>query len=284
LQSVTNDITMVKNKFKIGEFSKLCFVTVKTLRHYEKMGILSPQEVDPWTGYRYYGASQMDELHHILELKRMGFSLEEIRDLKEDGINMPTQVMIEKALAKAHDSMEILQSRIEALYQLQAFATNKIKMSNITIKPLPGGTVATFRKVLNSYAELGPFLCNSYYPEAVRLECVCPEETAYCFTIDHNKNYNPEHIDLEYCEVVTGHNDLSSDIITFKQIPVVERAVCYTHRGGYDTFDKSMAEIMEYMETHQLTIADNPRFCYIHGVWDRESVADWETIIQIPVR
>ena len=43
-----------KTKLKIGEFSKLMQVTVKTLRHYEQMGLLIPYEVDKWTGYRYY--------------------------------------------------------------------------------------------------------------------------------------------------------------------------------------------------------------------------------------
>ena len=41
-----------KTKLKIGEFSKLMQVTVKTLRHYEQMGLLIPYEVDKWTGYR----------------------------------------------------------------------------------------------------------------------------------------------------------------------------------------------------------------------------------------
>ena len=42
-----------KTKLKIGEFSKLMQVTVKTLRHYEQMGLLIPYEGDKWTGYRY---------------------------------------------------------------------------------------------------------------------------------------------------------------------------------------------------------------------------------------
>ena len=42
-----------KTKLKIGEFSKLMQVTVKTLRHYEQMGLLIPYEVDKWRGYRY---------------------------------------------------------------------------------------------------------------------------------------------------------------------------------------------------------------------------------------
>jgi len=61
-----------KIKLKIGEFSKLCFVTVKTLRHYEKLGLLLPHDVDEWTGYRYYDVNQMKELNDILNLKKTG--------------------------------------------------------------------------------------------------------------------------------------------------------------------------------------------------------------------
>ena len=62
-------------KLKIGEFSKMMQVTVKTLRHYEQMGLLLPAEVDEWTGYRYYTLEQMQRLNGILKLKDMGFAL-----------------------------------------------------------------------------------------------------------------------------------------------------------------------------------------------------------------
>ncbi len=51
-----------KTKLRIGEFSQLMQVTVKTLRHYEQKGLLLPDEVDEWTGYRYYGIGQMQTL------------------------------------------------------------------------------------------------------------------------------------------------------------------------------------------------------------------------------
>lgn len=41
-----------KTRLKIGEFSRLMQVTVKTLRHYELKELLIPNEVDEWTGYR----------------------------------------------------------------------------------------------------------------------------------------------------------------------------------------------------------------------------------------
>ena len=69
-----------KTKLKIGEFSKLMQVTVKTLRLYEQKGLLQPDEVDEWTGYRYYNISQMQQLSTIRSLQGMGFSLAEIKE------------------------------------------------------------------------------------------------------------------------------------------------------------------------------------------------------------
>src|SRR5438105_12762660 len=59
---------------KIGEFSKLVQVPVATLRYYDQVGLLKPVEVDRFTGYRYYSASQLPRLNRILALKGLGFS------------------------------------------------------------------------------------------------------------------------------------------------------------------------------------------------------------------
>ena len=56
---------MSKMKLKIGEFSQMMQVTVKTLRHYEQKGLLLPDEVDEWTGYRYYSIGQMQKLKDL---------------------------------------------------------------------------------------------------------------------------------------------------------------------------------------------------------------------------
>jgi len=271
-----------KIKLKIGEFSKLCFVTVKTLRYYEKIGLLLPHEVDEWTGYRYYDVVQMEELNHILKLKRLGLSLEEIIELKEDGTDVISNEMIDKALVKAENDLCEVRKRILELKQLRGFSTKQNVMDNIVIKPLPGGIVASFRKKLKSYDELGPLCYSVIGPEMQRLGCECPQETAYCYTIDYNKNYNPGDIDLEYCEIVTKHNG-DSDILKFKDIPVVNKAVCFSHKGGYETFGESMTELMKYIEDRQLKVCDHPRFSYIHGVWDCDNVDDWLTEIQWPI-
>ncbi|MCB0238262.1 MAG: MerR family transcriptional regulator, partial [Anaerolineae bacterium] len=67
--------------YKIGEFSRLSRITVKTLRHYDEAGLLRPAYVDRFSGYRYYSAGQLPDLYQILSLKDLGLSLEQIRTL-----------------------------------------------------------------------------------------------------------------------------------------------------------------------------------------------------------
>lgn len=274
---------MSKNKFKIGEFSKLCFVTVKTLRHYERIGLLVPHEVDQWTKYRYYAASQIEEMSKIRDLKELGLSLDDIKELIEDGLMKPDKNLVERKIAQTREEIQRLGRRLRALEGLYEHTAKRKEMSRIVIKPLPGGTVASFRRHLRSYEELGGLCCDVIGPEMRRLGCVCPEETAYCFTVDYNKNFNPEDIDLEYCEIVASKGE-DSDLIKFKDLPVIDKAVCIDHRGGYDSFGATMAEVFKYIEEHGMSIIGEPRFCYIHGVWDCEDVADWLTEVQIPVR
>src|SRR5215203_232390 len=71
---------------KIGEFSKLVQVPVATLRYYDQVGLLKPIDVDRFTGYRYYDASQLPRLHRILALKGLGFSLEHIGEVLAKGL------------------------------------------------------------------------------------------------------------------------------------------------------------------------------------------------------
>ncbi len=72
--------------FKIGEFSRLTWVPVKTLRYYDELGLLKPVEVDPFTSYRYYSASQLPRLNRILVLKDLGLTLEQIRLILEEDL------------------------------------------------------------------------------------------------------------------------------------------------------------------------------------------------------
>ncbi|MBE5930028.1 MAG: MerR family transcriptional regulator [Lachnospiraceae bacterium] len=66
---------------KIGEVADFFQISVKAVRIYEKKGILVPAYIDPESGYRYYTPDQLHQLAALLELKALGFSLDEIKDV-----------------------------------------------------------------------------------------------------------------------------------------------------------------------------------------------------------
>ena len=69
------------NLFSVGEVSKYQNISKQTLLFYDKIGLFCPVYVNPENGYRYYSASQLDSLDTILLLKKVGFSLKEIREM-----------------------------------------------------------------------------------------------------------------------------------------------------------------------------------------------------------
>lgn len=65
---------------KIGEVARLTGLTTKTIRYYELLGLLrEPTRTE--SGYRLYGANDIERLKFIRKAKRLGFSLTEIRDI-----------------------------------------------------------------------------------------------------------------------------------------------------------------------------------------------------------
>ena len=69
--------------YKIGEFAKLTGASIRTLRYYDKIDLLKPDDIDLFTGYRYYSERQLEDYKLILNLKDVGFSLEEIIRYKD---------------------------------------------------------------------------------------------------------------------------------------------------------------------------------------------------------
>ena len=65
----------------IKEFSSLCSCNAQTLRYYDRIGLLKPVRVDPWSGYRYYEKSQAIDFVKIKNFQAASFSISEIKNL-----------------------------------------------------------------------------------------------------------------------------------------------------------------------------------------------------------
>lgn len=78
---------------RIGEFSKLTGVPIRTLRYYDEIDLFKPAEIDLFTDYRYYKEEQVADLELINKLKSVGFTLDEI---KQNWNNFTNDIMEEK--------------------------------------------------------------------------------------------------------------------------------------------------------------------------------------------
>ena len=270
-----------KTKLKIGEFSKMMQVTVKTLRHYEQKGVLVPYEVDEWTGYRYYSITQMQRLNTIRGLQRQGFTLEEIKELLEDGAQTPSIEQLTQKIEETERQLQLLTERRSQLLKWMDSHKQIKTMEKFRIQSLPEIIVASHREVISGYSALGLLCVNKIGPEMQRLGCKCPPP-GYCFTIEHNQEFCAENIDIEYCEQVEEMG-VDSDIIQFKHLDAVPKALCMKHVGPYERFHESFIEAFAYMEEQGYKMAGALRTSYIDGAWNQEDPEKWLSIIQIPI-
>lgn len=99
--------------YRIGEFSKISNLSVKTLRYYAEIGLLEPAETDPFTGYRLYSLSQTGDAIKIQALKELGFSLDEIKCFYQN-----TDALLEQKEQTLRQQLRELKAR---LHKLESF-------------------------------------------------------------------------------------------------------------------------------------------------------------------
>ncbi len=103
----------------IGEIADFFGVSRKAMRLYEKKGIIKPVKTDAANGYRYYSADQVQQLNALLELKALGFSLDEIK-LIIDGktAKAPLLEMLEKKRKAWLETMNSAKYKEECLCEI----------------------------------------------------------------------------------------------------------------------------------------------------------------------
>lgn len=103
---------MHKNQLTVKEAASLSGVSVRTLHHYHKIGLLEPAQITE-AGYRLYGPEELARLQQILLYKELGFPLEEIRPLLGAGHDF-----LQDALAKQTQLLMLKRKRLDKLIEL----------------------------------------------------------------------------------------------------------------------------------------------------------------------
>lgn len=103
---------------QIGEFAAICNTKISVLRHYDKEGLLKPDYIDEFTGYRYYSKEQAEIFKKISALKAAGFSLSEIRELLSENKSIEEiSLLFDKKRSELRVSLNKLSEAKEMLYE-----------------------------------------------------------------------------------------------------------------------------------------------------------------------
>jgi DNA-binding transcriptional MerR regulator len=124
--------------FSIGEFARLGAVSVRTLRHYDEIGLLSPATVDSENGYRGYSADQLGQLHRIVALKELGLSLTQAKRLiggitleELQGMLALQRAQLEQELVERKNQLRGVEARLRYLAREGAMPADDIAVKTV---------------------------------------------------------------------------------------------------------------------------------------------------------
>lgn len=143
----------------IGEFSKICAVSTKTLRYYAEIGLIYPDEINPENGYRYYSIEQLETMLFINRLKSYNFSLEDIKTILELKASQYEKIYlslikkkkeIEKQVQEFEKTLDQLNNDISNLKQGKSIMSY-LESIDVQLVEVPMMYLLSIRKMVHEY-------------------------------------------------------------------------------------------------------------------------------------
>jgi DNA-binding transcriptional MerR regulator len=264
---------------KIGDFSRLSQVSVKTLRYYDEVGLLKPTQVDQVSGYRYYSVAQLRQLHRILALRDLGFSLDQIGYVLA-GEPSTEELRGMLRLRRAEQQQRLLKEqecldRVEALLQL-IHQENTMNTDAVIIKDTDPLRFASIRKTIPAYNQIGQ-LFGELFRDFPRSAARGP-----CFAIWHDDEHKDQDVDAEAC-VPIDEKYQSPPSVRCADLPTIKVA-SLIHHGAYNTLSQSYQIVLKWIEANGYQVHGPIReIClhYEHPV--RQDDDSYVTEIQVPI-
>ncbi len=275
--------------FRIGEFSRLGCVTIDTLRHYDTLGLLKPEKVDPFTGYRYYSARQLQALNRILALKEVGLSLDEIARILQDNLTADELRGILKAhLALAESAIETAELRRERIVSRLNYLRLEEDMPayEVTLKSVEAVTVAAIRESVPAIEQM-PQRCEEMFGRIAGWMMANHLPFGSPMTIYHNEGYARENIDTECAFVIpgiqVGQVPKPESPIEIRQMEALPQAASTIAADDFyqkvDGLTPAYQALGRWIEDNHYCITGAPRELY-YGSPDK---GDFTAEIQFPV-
>jgi DNA-binding transcriptional MerR regulator len=222
--------------YGIGTVARLAQVSVRTLRHYDDLGLLTPAWVDPRSGYRYYTPDQVLRLHRILVLRDLGVPLTEIGQLVNDEVSSEQlRGILRLRQAEAHSRLAQLEEEAMTGY-------------DVIVKRLDAMRVVALSEDLAGVDQIGE-ACGRMYPrlhaalDRHRLPFDGLSLALYEETGDEDRPLR-----LTTALHVPAEMTIEGDGLTTIELAAVDRAATTVVRGAPDQFADAYRALHEWID------------------------------------
>lgn len=267
--------------FKIGDFSKLSSISIRMLRHYDKVELLQPEKVDEQNGYRYYSAAQLKKVNQIQTLKDMGFNIAAIKEIVEsENIEVIKSQFVNRS-AQIKEDMHNLQKQLRFLEDLlKTMREDFVEMNyHVSLKEIPERKVASVRKVIRSYNCEGDLW--SILMQEINVKNISIANPSYSIATFHDQEYKENDVDVEIQINILGEHENTKDV-NFKKIdPSCVASI--TVNGSYEQMTAVNEAAAKWIETEGYELA-GPMFNIYHVSPAMESNPNkWVTEVCYPI-
>ncbi|MBT0769918.1 MerR family transcriptional regulator [Kineosporia sp. J2-2] len=269
--------------FTIGDFARHGRVSVRMLRHYDRIGLLRPAAVDPATGYRSYEAGQLSRLNRIVALKELGLTLEQVRSILDErvgtgelrGMLRLRRSELEEQLRRDTARLGQVEVRL-SMIEKEGFMPSE----DVQIKPVPATRLAQLSAPAADFGpeSISPVIGPLYEQLFARLEGaeVRPSGPGVSWYEDAPDGGVIVHAG---CQVDVAPDPAYDFEVV--DLPGLERAATIVHHGPMDDVVATGQQLAFWLAAHGYRSAGYARELYLnYGTGDP---SDWVTELQEPI-
>ncbi|GGJ19889.1 MerR family transcriptional regulator [Deinococcus roseus] len=261
--------------FKIGEFARITGVTLRTLRHYDELGLLSPSRISD-NDYRVYTAGDLQKMQQILSLRDLGMPLERIRQVTQGLSRADFLLLLEEHRAALREELEHLQSKISRLEH----KLKEVHMYSPEIRSIPErfvlsaqGTAQDYQHVTAPMQQLWDRLCGHLAQHPAT-------RTGPDTVVWYGDYGDMEAFTLELVFPIAAPIETAEGVRCYLQEATPEMGVVL-HKGSYEDLGDAYAALAAFLEQHGYERTGHMREAYLHFGEDQK---DHLTEIHVPVR
>lgn len=268
---------------KIGDFSKLAQVSVKTLRYYAELGLLAPAWIDRFTGYRYYTPEQLPRLNRILALKDLGFSLEQVKDvLRKDlpagelrGMLRFKHAELEQLLREEQARLSRVEARLHQIEQEGALPPYEVVIKAASRQRILGvrRTIPTYDGIFDMFQELCAYLRDRGLESGT---------THPCLAIYYDREYRERDIDVEVAAPLAAPSPTAPGM-GVRVLPAVRTLACTVHHGRLENLVHAYNALLTWIERNGYRVTGPNREVYLRGPEPPCTTSEVVAEVQFPI-